>query len=172
MISFAIFLPWWDYSLAQPSGPLQELGPFYACIAAIICMQTSIHASVAQGLSRLLGTLLGGLTGLAAVLLNNRLPGPIASMVIFGLFVSLTIWLCSLLRQPGACSIAAIVCCAVMFSHSSSGMEVLFYTVARVLETAVGIVVAVAVNRVLPTPRQPDPIVAAVEELERRPEEK
>lgn len=170
MISFAVFLPWWDYSLARPGGPLQDLGPFYACIAAVICMQTSVQASVAQGVSRLLGTLLGGLTGLAAVLLNNCLPGPVASMLIFGLFVSLTIYLCSLLRQPGACSIAAIVCCAVMFSHSAGAMDAIFYTVARVLETAVGIVVAVVVNRVLPTPRQPDPTVAAVEELERREE--
>lgn len=168
MISFAIFLPWWDYSLAQPSGPLQQLGPFYACIAAIICMQTSVQASVAQGLSRLLGTLMGGVTGLLAVLLNNRLPGPVASMVIFGLFVSLTIWLCSLFRQPGACSIAAIVCCAVMFSHSDGAMDALFYTIARMLETSVGILVAVAVNRALPTPKQPDPVVARVQELEER----
>lgn len=101
MISFAIFLPWWDYSLAQPSGPLQELGPFYACIAAVICMQTSVHASVVQGLSRIVGTLVGGGTGLLAVLLNNRLPGPLASTVIFGFFVCLAIWLCSLMRQPG-----------------------------------------------------------------------
>lgn len=171
MISFAVFLPWWDYSLAQPGGPLQDLGPFYACIAAVICMQTSVQASVAQGLSRLLGTLLGGLTGLAAVLLNNRLPGPVASMVLFGLFVSLTIWLCSLLRQPGACSIAAIVCCAVMFSHSGGAMDALFYTIARMLETTVGILVAVAVNRILPTPKQPDPVVAQVQALEQRRED-
>lgn len=166
MISFAIFLPWWDYSLAQPGGPLQELGPFYACIAAVICMQTSVHASVTQGLSRIVGTLVGGGTGLVAVLLNHRLPGPLASTVIFGFFVSLTIWLCSLMRQPGACSLAAVVCCAVMFSHSGSGTEAVFYTISRMLETAVGIVVAVTVNRVLPTPRQPDQVVAKVQELE------
>lgn len=170
MISFAIFLPWWDWSLAQPSGPFQELGPFYACIASVICMQTSVHASVAQGLSRIVGTLVGGGTGLLAVLLNHRLPGPLASTVIFGFFASLTIWLCSLMRQPGACSIAAVVCCAVMFSHSGSGMEAVFYTVARMLETAVGIVVAVAVNRILPTPKQPDPVVAEVQKLEEDPE--
>ena len=166
MISFAIFLPWWDYSLAQPSGPFQELGPFSACIAAVICMQASVHASVLQGLSRIVGTLVGGGTGLMAVLLNNRLPGPLASTVIFGFFVCLTIWLCSLMRQPGACSLAAVVCCAVMFSHSGSGTEAVFYTVSRMLETAVGIVVAVAVNRVLPTPKPPDQEAARVQEPE------
>ena len=168
MISFAVFLPWWDWSQAQPGGPLQELGPFYACIAAVICMETSVHASVARGLSRIVGTLVGGGTGLLAVLLNNRFPGPLASTVIFGFFVSVAIWLCSLMRQPGACSIAAVVCCAVMFSHSGSGMEAVFYTVARMLETAVGIVVAVAVNRILPTPSQPDPAAAKGQEPEER----
>lgn len=170
MISFAIFLPWWDYSLAQPSGPLQQLGPFYACIASIICMQTSVQASVKQGLSRLLGTLVGGGTGLLGVLLSARFPGPLSSMVIFGLFASLTIYLCSLFRQPGACSIAAVVCCAIMFSHSESGVDAAFYTISRMLETAVGILVAVAVNRILPTPKQPDPVVAQVQQLEEKPE--
>ena len=170
MISFAIFLPWWDYSLAQPSGPLQELGPFYACIAAVICMRTSVHASVTQGLSRLLGTLMGGVTGLVAVLINAYFPGPLATTVIFGLFASLTIYLCSLFRQPGACSLAAVICCSVMFSHSASATAAIFYTIARMLETAVGILVAVVVNRVLPTPKQPDQVVAQVQHLEETPE--
>lgn len=53
-----------------------------------------------------------------------------------------------------------------MFSHSGSGTEAVFYTVSRMLETAVGIVVAITVNRALPTPKQPDQVVAKVQELE------
>ena len=58
------------------------------------------------------------------------------------------IYLCNVLNRPSACAISAIVCCSIMLSHS--GQERYFYTVARMLETAVGILVAMAVNHVLP----------------------
>ena len=54
----------------------------------------------------------------------------------------------------------------MMFSHSESAHAATVYTLSRMLETAVGIVVAVAVNRILPTPKQPDQVVAQVERLE------
>ena len=147
-LCFLVFLPWWGYSAVETSNKLEQIGPFYACIAAIICMQGSVSASVKQGLSRLLGTLVGGLLGLIAVSLTMNSDSWALLTIVFGVSVMLSIYLCVLLRQPKACSIAAVVCCAIMLSHSGEGRY--FYTVARMGETAVGIVVAVAVNHILP----------------------
>lgn len=152
-LCFLIFLPWWGYSAVETSNKLEQIGPFYACIAAIICMQGSVSASVKQGLSRLLGTLVGGLIGLGAVSLTMRSESWIFLTIVFGISVMLSIYLCVLARQPKACSIAAVVCCAIMLSHSGEGRY--FYTVARMGETAVGIIVAVVINHVLPGGGQP-----------------
>lgn len=148
VICFLIFLPWWGSTQPASDGVLDRIGPFYACIAAVICMQGSVEASVKQGLSRLFGTLVGGLVGLGAVSVTMRAQSGAVLTLVFGLGVLLTIYLCNLARQSKACSIAAVVCCAIMLSHSGEGRY--FYTIARMGETAVGIVVAVAVNKVLP----------------------
>lgn len=162
MICFVIFLPWWGGAASDS----RTLGPFYACIAAIICMQGSVEASVKQGLSRLLGTLVGGLVGLAGVSLTLVSPNYVVTTLIFGLCVMAAIYICTILHQPKACSIAAVVCCAVILSHS--GEDRYFYTVARMAETAVGIVVAVAVNRVLPSPQRREELEQAITEQVKR----
>ena len=148
VLCFLIFLPWWGETSAEPGGIMSQVGPFYACIAAIICMQGSVAASVKQGLSRLFGTLAGGLIGLAAVSITMRWDNWVVLTLAFGLSVLLTIYVCNLARQPKACAIAAIVCCSIMLSHSGEGRYL--YTITRMAETAVGIIVAVAVNKILP----------------------
>ena len=59
MISLVIFLPMEALSTAEGTNFIDQLGPFYACIAAIVCMQSSVGATWKQGVSRLLGTLIG-----------------------------------------------------------------------------------------------------------------
>ncbi len=148
-VCFFIFLPLWQ---AEPTGnPLDQIGPFYACIAAVICMQSSVEQSLRHGLSRLLGTGVGGCVGIVILWLAGEESGPFLFGVFMGLGVLVTIWLCSLLGHPAACSIGGVVCCAVLLSHS--GPERYVYTLTRMGETAVGIFVAVAVNHLLPDRR-------------------
>lgn len=147
IISFLVFLPFWGYSPVE-GGPLDQVGPFYACIASVICMQGSLSKSKMQGLSRIIGTLIGGGVGLLILTLGSALSSGWVMGVTLGLGVLLTIWVCNRIGQPGASSIGAVVCCAVLLSHS--GEERYFYTIARVGETIVGILVALAVNRLLP----------------------
>ena len=149
MICFFLFL-----SLREIEGPAGEhVGPFYACIAAIICMQSSVVQSVRQGISRVMGTLLGGGVGLLALLLGDWVDCPALTGVLLGAGVVFTIWLCNAIRRPAACSISCVVLCVMVLNHS--GADRYLYTALRVGETLVGIVVAVAVNRLLPG--KPDP---------------
>lgn len=45
--------------------------PFYAGIAAVICVQSEIRSTVRVGLNRTVGTLIGGLTGMAILYLTR-----------------------------------------------------------------------------------------------------
>ena len=148
MISLVIFLPMEALSTAEGTNFIDQLGPFYACIAAIVCMQSSVGATWKQGVSRLLGTLIGGLVGLVCVSITTYWSHPVVLVLVCGAGTLASIYICNVLKRPSACALSAIVCCSIMLSHS--GQERYFYTIARMLETAVGILVAMAVNHVLP----------------------
>lgn len=151
-VCFLIFLPFWVYVPTGENDPLQHIGPFYACIAAIICMQSSVEQSVRQGISRVIGTVIGGLVGLGILLLDDLVRQPIVTGLLMGCGIVLTLWLCNLIKRPAACSIGCVVVCVVMLNHG--GPDRYLYTLFRVVETIAGIVVAVAVNRLLPDRRQ------------------
>lgn len=155
MVCFFLFLPFWVYTPVGENDPLAQIGPFYACIAAIICMQSSVEQTVRQGVSRVIGTCIGGLVGLGVLLLDDLIANAVATGFIMGGGVLLTLWLCNLIKRPAACSIGCIVVCVVMLNHS--GPDRYLYTLFRVAETLVGILVAVGVNRLLPDRRRPEP---------------
>ncbi len=152
VICFFLFLPFWVYVPAGEGELLQHIGPFYACIAAIICMQSSVKQSLRQGVSRVIGTVLGGLVGLGVLLLDDLIKIPVVTGLLMGGGIVLTLWLCNLIKRPAACSIGCVVVCVVMLNHG--GPDRYVYTLFRVAETIVGIVVAVAVNRLLPDRRE------------------
>ena len=152
VICFFLFLPFWVRVPLGEYDPLKDVGPFYACIAAIICMQSSVEQSVRQGVSRLIGTAIGGGVGLLVLLVDDLLEIPLLTGLILGGGVVLVIWLCNVIHRPSACSIGCVVLCVVMINHS--GTERYLYTLARMGETAVGIVVAILVNRFLPDRRR------------------
>ena len=147
-ICFLIFLPFWS----SGGGEAAMVGPFYACIAAIICMQGSVEQSVRQGVSRLIGTAIGGAAGLLVLLVDDLLEIPLLTGVLLAGGVILVIWLCNAIHRPAASSIGAIVLCVFLINHS--GDDRYLYALVRRGETAVGILGAGAVNRLLPDHRE------------------
>lgn len=152
VICFFLFLPFWTETAVGEGGLLENIGPFYACIAAVICMQSSVEQSVRQGISRVIGTCIGGGVGLCVLLLDDLVEQPVFTGVIMGVGIMLTLWLCNLIKRPLACSIGCVVVCVVMLNHS--GPDRYLYTLLRVVETFVGIGVAILVNHVLPDHRK------------------
>ncbi len=150
-ICFLLFLPFWGLEVQSREGPLNQIGPFYACIAAIVCMQDSVEKTVQQGRARLIGTGVGGVIGILILWLAGEHSAPLWFGFLLSVGVMLTIWLCDLMNQPAACSIGGVVCCCVLLSKS--GPERYFYTIARIVQTAVGIVIGVGVNMALPDNR-------------------
>lgn len=113
--------------------------PIYAMIGAVIVTDLSPQRTRELGLQRLVGTVLGAAMG--ALVAMSGLLGPVA----IGLSIAITLFLCHALKLQGTAKLAAYVCGIVMLDHSAQPWE---YAAFRLVETVLGVVVAVAVSSV------------------------
>lgn len=149
MVCLAVFLPFQLFR-EEMTEPWSLFGPVNACVAAIICMQSSMEDSWQQGFIRLRGTAIGGVVGLGVISLYILLPYPPVLILLLGLSIVAIIWFCNLIHKPRACGIGCIVCCIVVLTQSDSGLERYLSALARMVETALGILISIGINRLLP----------------------
>lgn len=118
--------------------------PFYSAIAAVIAMQATIEDSLKAGFHRMQGTIVGAFVGFlfALVAVNNPL------WTGLGLIVTLSVlkWM----QWQEAMNIASIVFIAVSINLTGKPLD---YAFNRIIDTAVGIIVAYFVNRFVVPPR-------------------
>ena len=112
--------------------------PFFAGIAAIIAMQSSVAGSFKAGKSRMLGTVLGAALGLVCSLISPTNP------IIIGIGVIIIIHLCNVLEWKKSATIAAIVFLSITYNQEPGNR--LNYSLYRTLDTFVGIIIATLVN--------------------------
>lgn len=111
---------------------------FFAAVACIVCMQTTIKSSMTVGLNRLKGTFVGGLIGFIFALIR---PGdPILSC----LGIITTIYICNILKINKSVTIACVVYCAIHLSIGDANP--VQYSINRILDTSVGVIIGIAVN--------------------------
>lgn len=111
---------------------------FYACIAAIISMESTVVYSYRAGVNRILGTVLGAFIGLVFSYIR---PGDV---ILSGIGIVIVITLCNLFKWKKSIAIASTVFCIIM--TNLQGRNPLQYSVYRTLDTLLGIVIAVIVN--------------------------
>lgn len=114
---------------------------FYAAIAAIITMQNSTISSFKVGKDRMMGTLAGASIGLVFALIQPN------NAILCGLGVILLIYICNLLNLNSSIPIAGIVFMAIMVNLN--GKSPILYSVNRIIDTFIGISVALLVNYLL-----------------------
>lgn len=112
--------------------------PFYVAIAAIISMESSITSSYKAGRNRMAGTLVGALTGLIFASIQ---PG---NALLCGLGTIVLIYVCERFHWNNSISIAGIVFIAIMVNLN--GKSPLLYGASRILDTSIGISVAILIN--------------------------
>lgn len=162
VLGYLVFLPLW-YFFPHPTGTiLDHMNPLYTCLAAVICMQSSLGQTWNQGLSRLIGTIVGGLVGILALIPDRLLEIQPLFAFMMGGAVVVSIWVCLLIRRPTACAMASVLACVILFNHV--GPERYYYAISRILETAVGVCITLVVNWVLPTHKLPEQEKAPPEE--------
>lgn len=124
----------------------------YACVAAIVSMQSSVEGSVAFGKSRLIGTAVGGVIGIvmvASVPLSNH---TVLSYLLVSLGVVITIYICNIIKHSPASAIACIVFLVIVLSIDS-GSNAVPYAINRMIDTAIGILISVPINCFIRAPK-------------------
>ena len=156
MVSYALFVPFGLLYREELGGVLGQLGPLYACIACIICTQSTLGQTFQQGISRLIGVVVGGALGTATLLLGPALDHPWVKLPVLGLVCVAGVWLCLLIKRPTACGMACILPCVILIT-GVTGVTRYYYAAARMIETIVGLLIALGVNAALPDYRKEEP---------------
>lgn len=120
--------------------------PFYAAIAAIISMQSSVEESFRAGRNRMIGTLIGAVVGFICALIN---PG---NAFVSAIGIVIVIYLCNLLKWKESSSIGGVVFLAIMLNLK--GNSPLWYSINRLFDTFLGIIVAIVVNYFIIPPQK------------------
>lgn len=124
----------------------------YACVAAIVSMQSSVEDSVAFGKSRLIGTAVGGMIGIVMVASAPFADYTVLSYLLVSLGVVITIYICNIIKHSAASSVSCIVFLIIVLSINS-GSSAVPYAINRMIDTAIGILISVPINRFIRAPK-------------------
>ncbi|UOR03263.1 FUSC family protein [Leucobacter allii] len=130
--------------------------PIFGAIAALIVMQENVDQSLTRGLERVLGVLVGVSVALGA----GALFGPQSWLFIAAIVVAMGVgWL--LRMTPSAANQTAI---SALLMIALGGLE-LHYGAERLVETAIGAAIGVAVNALVVAPVRTSSVHLAIVEL-------
>jgi uncharacterized membrane protein YgaE (UPF0421/DUF939 family) len=127
----------------------------FAPIAAIISMQSTLEDSLETGINRLIGTFLGGISGVIILYIIQYLNLYNYSSLIGALSVSLIIYLCNVINKPAASSIASIVILGIIIDPVAD-ISPIQYSFNRTIETVIGVVIAIIINKYINPPADSD----------------
>ena len=112
--------------------------PFFAAIAAIISMDKTIVGSFNTGKNRMIGTLLGAVLGLICASIQPE------NALICGIGIIVLISVCNVMKLQSSITVGGIVLIAIMVNLNDK--TPFMYSVNRIIDTFIGIFIAVMVN--------------------------
>lgn len=115
-----------------------------ASITAIICMKSSLQNTFHTGVERVIGTVIGAVLGIFALLLIERTSNQISTILAF-LGVVLIIYLCNIFKVQPSVIIGVIVFLIILVGDKN--LPPIFYGVMRLAETIFGIIITYLINR-------------------------
>lgn len=125
---------------------IPDHNPTFACIGAIFGMGADMEDSRRSGGNRFFGTVIGGFIGLALY----RIEYWIFPEGNYWIYIPLTfigiivlICVCVLCHWPGGVQPGGVVLCIILFNTPANHIE---YAVWRMIDTGVGVVLALLVN--------------------------
>ena len=142
---------------------------FFAMIAAVICIQKSAEATIKNSFNRVIGTAIGGVFCVLVLFTETQLHLQSVFMPLYILLCSVMvvpIIVCTLaIHKPTVAGFACIVFLSISVYHVGDASPYA-YALNRMLDTTIGIVVALLVNLIMPgatpiKPPEPKPEEAA-----------
>ena len=134
---------------------LVDRNPTFACIGTIFGMGSDMSNSRLNGGNRFFGTIIGGLLGMGLfrIYIIFYPDGAMKLPLLLFLFVGviLLILVSVLFRWPGAVQPGGVVLCIILFNTPVA--TYISYSLARMLDTGIGVAIALLVNWLLPRER-------------------
>ena len=132
-----------------------DANPTFACIGAIFGMGADVTGSKLSGGNRFFGTLIGGLIGMALFRLYIVFvpDGSYTPLLLVMLFIGVIMLVVTStgFKWAGAIQPGGVVLCIILFNTPvETYME---YCVNRIIDTGIGVLVALAVNWLFPRDR-------------------
>ena len=141
--------------------PKSSINGIQAALAATICMKSSLQNTLRTGLDRAAGTVVGSVMGVLFLLLSTLLPDVLISAIgILGVLV--IIYLCNIFRLQASVTISVVVFLIILVGERD--IPPVFYGLARLGETILGIFIAYMVNRFLDLRHIKKPAAAVADE--------
>lgn len=121
---------------------------FYSAIAAIICMQPTPEKSIDVGINRFIGTLIGGLLGFIILKAADYIPYyEHTYLLVIPLSMLIAIYICNVIDKKDSVSICCVVYLSVVTNFARTIPSTELYVIDRIIETTIGILIAVIVNK-------------------------
>ncbi len=125
---------------------------FFAMIAALICMQNSAEQTLQQALNRTVATIIGGIFGVTMLYIAVWTDLQ-RYMFLYYLIISLLlipiIQVTLLVRMPATSVLSCVTFLSIAVYHITDA-SLFTYALNRIMDTLIGIVVALAINFAIP----------------------
>lgn len=129
--------------------------PTFACIGAIFGIGSDMDNSWLNGGNRLFGTIIGGFLGMILFRLYIIFypDGEMHPLMLLFIFVGVVLVVLTSLffKWPGAIQPGGVVLCIILFNTPVE--TYISYALNRMLDTAIGVVIALLINLLLPRER-------------------
>lgn len=146
-------------------GWLRGETAFFSMIAAVLCMQKSTEKTLTTSFNRVIGTAVGGAYGVVVLFLETQFRLQ-RILPLFYLIVSLmlipVILTATGIKKPSVAAFACVVFLSTTVYHVGDA-DPYTYALNRMLDTVIGIVVALIVNLAMPGPKMKVPVSASAD---------
>ena len=129
--------------------------PTFACIGAVFGMGVDINDSIKHGGNRFFGTLIGGVLGMLLFRLYICFvpDGKFRALMLLFVFVGVVLLILTsqMFRWVGAVQPGGVVLCIILFNTPVD--TYISYSINRMIDTGIGVAIALLVNCLLPRDR-------------------
>lgn len=123
--------------------------PFYAAIAAILCIQHNLKDSLNTALTREIATVIGGIFGMVILSFEKsiyRIPNDLLRYLFLSLFLIPIINFSVLIKYEKGTFLMCVVFLCITTTHGNDESPLTF-GINRIIDTTIGIVVALFINQ-------------------------